>query len=138
VLHINSVLNANVINQLPRWYGGRWLYPQSHFLKAVLEELFTENDIDAVRYRTLCDDVEYRTGLVQFLTSAPGALRANSGEFVIEERWRADERPESENRFREDYGRGGGAAWSPFLASDTLDVVLDQYRELLANYIQYR
>jgi hypothetical protein len=79
VLHINRALDGDMINKLPRWEGKvRWLYPQSHFLKTVLQEVVTENGVESTRYEQLCDDVEYRTGLVQLLTAA-GTPRPNMG-----------------------------------------------------------
>ena len=79
VLHINRALDGDMINKLPRWEGKvRWLYPQSHFLKTVLQEVVTENGVASTRYEQLCDDVEYRTGLVQLLTAA-GTPRPNMG-----------------------------------------------------------
>jgi hypothetical protein len=63
VLQINRALDGDMINKLPRWDGKvRWLYPQSHFLKTVLQEVVTANGVESARYEQLCDDVEYRTG----------------------------------------------------------------------------
>jgi hypothetical protein len=87
VLHINRELDGDMINKLPRWEGKvRWLYPQSHFLKTVLQEVATENGVESTRYEQLCDDVEYRTGLVQLLTAA-GTPRPNMGEVADERNW---------------------------------------------------
>ena len=137
VLHINRALDGDMINKLPRWEGTGWLYPQSHFLKAVLQEVVTENGVESTRYEQLCDDVEYRTGLVQLLT-ATGTPRPNMGEVANERNWDATERPFAENRFRDHLTRGGEDAWTPLLSGDSLDDVLERYRDILKTYIRYR
>ncbi|CPR13154.1 hypothetical protein BN971_04461 [Mycobacterium bohemicum DSM 44277] len=137
VLHINRALDGDMINKLPRWEGTGWLYPQSHFLKAVLQEVVTENGVESTRYEQLCDDVEYRTGLVQLLT-ATGTPRPNMGEVANERNWDATERPVAENCFRDHLTRGGEDAWTPLLSGDSLDDVLERYRDILKTYIRYR
>jgi SIR2-like domain len=136
VLHINRALDGDMINKLPRWGGTSWLYPQSHFLKTVLQEVVTENGVETTRYEQLCDDVEYRTGLVQLLT-ATGTPRPNMGEVASGPSWDAAERPRAENRFRDALASAGEGAWTPLLGDDSLDDVLKRYREILKTYIRY-
>ncbi len=63
-----NVVDNDFANGLPpRWEGQRWVYPSSHLLKSVLMGFFADNGIEYAAYRDLCHDVEYRTGLVQFL-----------------------------------------------------------------------
>jgi hypothetical protein len=136
VLHINRALDGDMINKLPRWEGKvRWLYPQSHFLKTVLQEVVTENGVESTRYEQLCDDVEYRTGLVQLLTAA-GTPRPNMGEVADERNWDATEAPRREPLPRPPH-QGGEDAWTPLLGGDSLNDVLERYREILKTYIRY-
>ena len=66
VLHMNVVLDGDMVNRLPRWGGGSgWLYPASHLLKTVLQDLFRECGLEQEAYVKLCYDVEYRTALLQ-------------------------------------------------------------------------
>jgi hypothetical protein len=135
VLHLQVVLDGGWVNQLPRWGGSGWLYPQSHLVRADLEPLFNQYLTGHDRYRTLSDDVEYLTGLVQELRRGPGTLRANSGEFVGERGWNYDEPqvPHSEIRLRARFEARG--AW-PEIAPDGKwdDAYLDSYRETLQRY----
>ena len=142
VLHTHTVLNSEIVNQLPRWKNNGWLYPNSHLLKTVLAELFTDSGVDEVQYKTLCDDVEYQTGLVQFLLpSIEGEYRhnADSGEFVIEQRWSGrNETLLSEQRFLRHYANEDTqAAWSELLEPKSASDVLRDYRELLKGYVKY-
>lgn len=136
VLHLQVVLDGSWINQLPRWGGGGWLYPQSHLVRHDLESIMKEYLTGHDRYKILSDDAEYLTGLVQELRHGAGTLRANSGEFVGERGWTYDDPPvpQSETRFRARIAsRGpwpglvpGGGEWD--------DAFLDSYRETLKKY----
>jgi hypothetical protein len=146
VLHLHNVIDAEVVNALPRWreMRNRWVFPQSHLLKTVLEDFFVDNGLDALSYRNLCDDVEYRTGLVQWLLpdDRPGYhMQPNSGEFIIEDRWRyqggdwAHPVLDAENRFRASLSRHGLDAWKKLVADgETLEDAILRYRELLQQY----
>jgi hypothetical protein len=145
VLHPLFILEHEVVNQLPRWGGGNgWLYPPSHLLKAVLMDFFTDLGVDAARYDHFCDDVEYRTGFVQWLLPEVKDRyrhKPNSGEFLIDGRWQYINRatgdesaPSAELRFREHAARNGSAAWADLLGDKSLDDALLGYRELLQNY----
>lgn len=144
VLHLLNMLEDEVINQLPRWATNRgWIFPQSHLIRAVLEGVFSDSGLDAQSYRELSDDVEYRTGLVQWLLpdDRPGFhMKPNAGEFIIEARWRplagdwSNQVPESETRFRAEAARIGYADWEELLADQSLDDALMSYRELLQKY----
>ena len=140
VLHLQVVLNGDWINQLPRWGGPGWLYPQSHLVRADLEPLFGEYLSGHDRYRTLSDDAEYLTGLVQELRHGPGRLRANSGEFIGERGWTHDDPsvPRSEVRFRTRLA-SRGAVWAGLLpgGEEWDDAYIDQYRETLRKYIRW-
>src|ERR1700682_4306690 len=151
-LAINLVLDARMVNNLPRW-GSKmeWSYPASHLLKTALEDFFAENGVDPDTYRTLCDDVEYRTGLVQLLLppeqSAFGG--PNSGEFVHARRWEPmhssppptdpwSEVPAAENRFRSDFARNASSEnWFNLFGERSLDEVVEQYRGVLQTYKKY-
>jgi hypothetical protein len=133
-LHINRVINS-VVNKLPRWNGGGWVFPQSHLLKEVLRDLFIEYGVTRDRYEMLCDDVEYRTGLLQqLLPRETGDLRPNSGEFISKWEYVGNnfEVPAAELRFEEDFWhRGADTAWRAVLGEQVLVAVLAEYREYL-------
>ncbi|WP_084182319.1 SIR2 family protein [Mycolicibacterium austroafricanum] len=137
VLHMQVVLDS-WIDRLPRWGGGPgWVYPQSHLLRSDLQTIFDGYLTGYDRYRTVCDDVEYRTGLVQELAREQGALRANSGEFVADREWDHGEptRPYAEIRLREQIEARGPGPWATLTADGTWDnQELDTYRETLGHY----
>jgi NAD-dependent SIR2 family protein deacetylase len=139
VLHINHVLDHGLINDLPRWDGQRWLYPPSHLLKIVLEDVLMDPDINLDRYKALCADVEYRTGLVQYLLPPePSQLRPNSGEYAAGDfGWDVDEVPSAENRFRNDTARNGANAWADILGERSLEEELLKFREIVKMYAKY-
>jgi hypothetical protein len=144
VLHLLNVIDHDFANGLPRWDGGRWVYPSSHLLKAVLAEFFSDYGVDWSRYTDLCHDVEYRTGLVQYLLpQKEGRYRhnPNAGEFVGEGQWVRvannwdDIAPAAEMRFRESIARHGEGGWSMLLQPEqSLDDALLNYREILKTY----
>lgn len=139
VLHLQVVLDGGWVNQLPRWGGSGWRYPESHLVRTDLEPLFRDYLNGHDRYRELSDDAEYLTGLVQELRHGSGTLRANSGEFVGERQWTYDEPsvPQSELRLRARIASRG--AW-PGLVPDGGewdDAFLDTYRETLRRYIRF-
>lgn len=138
VLHLQIVLDGDWVNQLPRWGGDRWKYPESHLVRTDLEPLFRDYLTGHDRYKELSDDAEYLTGLMQELRHGRGTLRANSGEFVGRQ-WTYDEPsvPHSELRFRARIASRG--AW-PGLVPDGGewdDAYLDTYRETLRKYIRF-
>ncbi len=146
-LHLNRVLPDQLVNQSEKWRGKR--YPASHLIKSQLEDFFGEQGVDSALYRSLCDDVEYRTGLVQHLLppEQAGFGGANMGEFADPNSWRPGagltpdpwaEVPQAERRFRENYSTKTGAAWSNLFGGESLDDVLGNYRNLLERYKVYR
>lgn len=143
VLHLHNVIDNNFANGLPRWegQGQGWLYPNSHLLKSVLTEFFADNGIEHNAYLDLCHDVEYRTGLVQFLLpSQEDRYRhnPNPGEFVGERSWQyignGNRAPRAEIRFREHIARNGSAAWNELLGERDIDQAVVEYRDILKNY----
>ncbi|VEG42743.1 Uncharacterised protein [Mycolicibacterium flavescens] len=146
VLHILNVIDNSIADALPRWEGSGWAYPASHFLTDVLVGVAVENDVDHSRYVNICEDVEYRTGFVQYLLpSADRRYRHNpaAGNFVHDYRWKPvgddweNTAPESELRFREHISRTGFDAWAALL--DGRDVVneIEDYRSVLRNYKKF-
>jgi hypothetical protein len=147
VLHLLNVLDGDVVNALPRWGNNvsGWVFPPSHLLKVVLEDFFVDNGLDAAQYRDLCDEVEYRTGLVQFLLpqDRPGYHRNPiAGEFILDDRWDYignsldNAAPDAEIRFREFTSRRGHAAWDDLLGDLPLEDVLVSYRSILQKYMR--
>lgn len=144
VLNMLNVIDHDFANRLPRWNGGRWDFPPSHLLKAVLADLFSDHGVDWTTYEDLCHDVEYRTGLVQLLLpQTKGRYRhtPNSGEFVGERRWVHisdnwnDKAPVAEMRFREAVNRFGDSGWNELIPPfPSLDEALLGYREILKRY----
>jgi hypothetical protein len=138
VLHVLNVLpNDEVINGLPRWGGGRWAYPSSHFLADLLTGVAVENGVDYARYTEYCEDVEYRTGFVLYLLPTTEGRRSYGpadGNFVHRDRWRPvgtswdDEEPESEKRFREHLTRNGFEPWTELLAGRDIETEMTMYR----------
>jgi hypothetical protein len=145
VLHTLNIIDGDVVNNLPRFIANPrgWIFPQSHLIKVALEPFFTEEGLDFATYRDLYEDVEYRTGFVQFLLPDDrDGYHHNpiAGEFLIEERWRyfGNNRdvwaPNAEIRLRENASRYGHGAWNELLGDRSLDDALIAYRELLKKY----
>lgn len=139
VLHMDKVLEGNFVNGLPRWDGTSWLYPPSHLLREDLNDILVDYLGTAERYRMVIDDVEYRTGLVQYLTqeSASGAYRSNSGEFVGERGWTGDNpsRPNAEVRLDRQFDTHGVGPWTALESEGGwYPGTLADYREILENY----
>jgi hypothetical protein len=132
VLHQSRIFDDNDSARFPRLAGRNHAFPTSGLLRLVLEEFFGDLGVDAATYRQLCDDVEYRTGLVQFLLDTqPGDLNANAGEYLRETR-----RSAAEERFRESLTRSGGAGWGDLLAND-VETALTGYGQHLDRYGTY-
>lgn len=130
VLHLQRVVADENANRLPRWGGEHWIYPTSHVLRASLRDFFADHDVDSATYDELCDDVEYRTGLVQHLIDdQPLEFRPNAGEFVLRDR-----RTYAEQRFRDQLARNGDAAWADLFGEHDLDSNLASYGKILARY----
>lgn len=143
VLHLLNVIDNDFANGLPRWEGQRWVYPSSHLLKSVLIGFFADDGIEYAAYRDLCHDVEYRTGLAQFLLpSQEDRYRhnPNSGEFVHDDSWQAlgnnwdNQAPRAEIRFLDHIARCGSAAWNELLGERDVDQAVVAYRDLLKSY----
>ncbi|MFE9789813.1 SIR2 family protein [Nocardia salmonicida] len=139
VLHLHQVIEISV-NELPRWNGTKWLYPPGHLLRAALREVSADYlPVDA-DYKQCCEDVEYRTGLVQQLLQEGyrSAYRANDAEFVAWEKW-GDESGTvaAEDRFRRDLIDRGDLAWVKLFADRPAEEVLLDYREVLKNYRRF-
>lgn len=133
VLHTYRLLDAGVVNALPRWNGQQWLYPPSHLLRADLSDALRDQ-VPPDGYAELFDDLEYRVGLVQYIDSEHHHPAA--GEFVGEPRWSHDAGVQSEQRFRD---QAAGAAeswpwWELLKSPASMEEILAGYREVLVKY----
>ena len=95
----------------------------------MLKQFFADHNVDNATYEALCNDVEYRTGLVQHLLDDQGEIRPNSGEFVLRGR-----RDSAEQRFRDSLARNGESAWASLFGEEDLEASLASYGEVLARY----
>lgn len=130
ILHQSRVFDDANSARFTRLAGRNWAFPTSHLLRAVLEDFFVDLDVDPARYQQLCDDVEFRTGLVQHLMEEqPGNFNANTGEYLVDSR-----RTATEERFRESLDLNGKAAWASLFADGDTDSVLDGYGQHLDRY----
>lgn len=135
-LNINRVVAPDLVDKHPMSQSTRWRYKASHLLRAVLAGFFADIGIVDSRYEMLCDDVEYRTGLVQHILGE----HPNFGEFVSDGHWEHlsnnwdDQAPLAEMRFRDDISRVGTDAWTGLLGETPLDDVLANYRSVLVDY----
>jgi hypothetical protein len=135
-LHITRVVPDSLVATLPISQPTGWTHPTSHLLKEVLAGFFADNGIVSEQYETLCDDVEYRTGLVQHLLGQ----YPSAGEFVDDRRWEHisnnwnDRAPSTEMRFREDVSRSNADAWLNLLGNTSLDEAIVNYRQILERY----
>jgi hypothetical protein len=82
-----SVLDHNAINSFPRW-GSKWLYPHSHLFKAELVPVILPLVGDQDSYTQLYNRTEYRTALIQRLSSKRG--HSMPGEFMGDWQWNQD------------------------------------------------
>ncbi|MGY1937534.1 SIR2 family protein [Nocardia gipuzkoensis] len=133
-LHLHRVIELPV-NELPRWNGTKWLYPVGHLLRAALREFLADYFSTDSDYAECCEDVEYRTGLVQELLREGygSAYRANDAEFASERKW-GDETVAAEDRFRRHLADRGDVEWAKLFAGRAVDQVLLEYREVLKKY----
>jgi hypothetical protein len=136
LLHSNRLLPDEWVNLMPRWTGGRWLYPASHILKADLREFFAALIPLQTDYERVFHGYEYRLGLLQ--EAIPGGYRAASGEYVGERGWSWSEGgvPIAEEQFRDDGSRSRDWPWAEFLGRD-IDGALVEHREVLKRYQRY-
>lgn len=132
VLHTQNVIDSQFANSLARSKGKAVQYPSSYLLKAALRDFFQSYGVEEPEYGDLCDDVEFRTGLVQHLLARDKSkerayyLPPNWGEFLLR---RAGWQVTPEDRFREDYSRRDSAAWDRFFEPTSLDSTLRAYQE---------
>ncbi|MDN4161079.1 SIR2 family protein [Nocardioides abyssi] len=139
LLHPNRLLADDWVNAMPRWNGGRWLYPASHVLKADIRRFFEDLIPLDADYRTAIHGYEYRLGLIQEQRQDGRGYRALSGEYVGENQWSWDERdvPLVELAFRAAADRSRDWPWADFLGGSSLDQVLIDHREVLKHYKRY-
>lgn len=86
ILHPWWVLDADWVNCMPRWGGGRWTYPASHLLKTDTRAFLHELIPDDGDFVEAFHGTEYRLGLLQQQTEEQG-YPALSGEYVGERGW---------------------------------------------------
>jgi len=133
VLDTYGVLDARMVNALPRWNGQQWLYPPSHMLRADLADVLRDQ-VRPEGYAALFDDLEYRVGLVQYVASE--RHRPAAGEFVGERRWTHDAGVPAEQRFRDEAAitTESWPWWELLNSPESLEEVLVGYREVLVKY----
>lgn len=128
ILHYQRLFTDDLVNDLPRWEGQRWLYPTSHLFSTDVRRFFTDLIPDDEEFLRAYRGFEYRIGLIQERT--PGH-RAISGEYVGEWAWQGEE-PYAESALRKQAERGHALAWESFLdGNQTLDEALIAQREVL-------
>jgi hypothetical protein len=98
-IHDYRVLDADLINVLPRYRGTRWLYPASHYLREVIRPVFAETIATDDDFRLSFDDAEYAIGLAQHV--AGKRSYPMTGEYIGERGWNFDSVPFAEMRFRQ-------------------------------------
>ncbi|MPV87287.1 hypothetical protein GB882_01295 [Georgenia ruanii] len=134
LMHPNRVLAADLVNNMPRWEGQRWLYPASHLLKADIRRFFEPFIPLDADYVEAFHGYEYRLGLIQEHSKGLGRYRALSGEYAHEDRWSHEGVPFAEVAFRQAGERSRDWPWPALLQTEDLDIVLTQHREVLAHY----
>lgn len=140
ILHPWWVLEADWVNSMPRWEGGRWTYPASHLLKADIRPFFRELVPDDGDFASAFHGVEYRLGLLQEQTEERG-YRAMPGEYVGELGWTTARTsvPHAEVAFREAGERSRDWPWFERLGGEsTYDSALLAHREVLEKYQYHR
>lgn len=142
VLHLNAVLDANLVRNLATLNGFPAAFPASHLLKVLLEDLFREYGVEDAVYRELCDDVEYRTALLQSVLSGPEVQFGgpNLAEFMHHNAWEVArppvgdgwvDVPAAENRFREELERDLTArtSWTDYFGDERpIEEVIENLR----------
>jgi hypothetical protein len=136
-LHDHHVLEGDAINQFPRWNGTRWLYPNSHLLRADLREVLRPMISDDEDYKRANDRYEYRVALLQHhLQDIPGAYRSAPGEFLGDSQWTHDDQPLVETDFRATAQQADDQwPWWQVIGGtgiDCLNTALGSFREYLA------
>jgi hypothetical protein len=135
-LHQHRILDHDALNTLPRWEGTKWYFPASHMLRADLREVMLEAVPQEAEYKTLCNNYEYRVGLVQHSDGQAGSYRSASGEFVGEGQWTHEEGPFAEEDFHREAARARDdwPWWSVVGNQEAIDAGLLAYREVLEHY----
>ena len=88
-LGLNSLLNFDLVQSLPRWNngrGGNWLYPQSHLARELIDAPLSKL-LDDISLPNLFDDLEYRIAVLQWLS---GSRNPQSGEYLSEGSYDSD------------------------------------------------
>jgi NAD-dependent SIR2 family protein deacetylase len=130
-IHDYRVLDADLINDLPRYGGTRWLYPASHYLREVIRPAFAETIATDDDFRLAFDDAEYAIGLIQHVSGKRSYPMA--GEYIGERAWSFEGGPLAEARFRQraEDARADWPWWSLLGGRDGLDTRLAELREIL-------
>lgn len=131
-LHTMRVLDQNLVNAFPRWNNNKWLWPQSHYLREVLQSTLLPLVGDDSSYKILFDRTEYRVALAQVLDNETSYLyRPPTGEFIGEWQWDG-EIPKAETDFRK---RADRARWgwdpAPGADDDPFEAKIIELREYL-------
>lgn len=135
-LHDLKVVDPNIINELPRWGGTKWLYPMSHLIRADLREVLHPLLPDDEDYRQAVDAYEYRAGLVVHTSqNLPGAYNAAPGEYIGERGWTSG-RPDAETDFIAalEQAEGDWPWWEVVGGPDGWEDTLNSMREVLARH----
>ncbi|OUE00805.1 NAD-dependent protein deacetylase sirtuin-4 [Clavibacter michiganensis subsp. michiganensis] len=80
-LHLQNVLDGDLLKATNEW-GGRWIWPQSHFLREVLTPVLIDI-YPSHRVNDMLSDVEYRIAIMQhILRSEEQGLRRPQGVII--------------------------------------------------------
>lgn len=139
LLHPARVLSGQWVNELPRWKGGQWIFPQSHLLRHDLRQVFLDEVPQDSNFSAAFDGLEYRLGLLHEATGENvRAYRAMDGEYVGETSWSwgNESTPTAEIEFRKVGDLRSDWPWPAFLCGegDDFDDHLLHHRELLENH----
>lgn len=140
VLHPWMVLDADWINSMPRWGGGRWTYPASHLLKADIRPFFSDLVPDDTDFTVAFHGVEYRLSILQERSESLG-YRAMPGEYVGELGWTYGHPsvPHAEVAFENARQRSVDWPWTDILGDDqSYPSALAAHRAVLEKYQYHR
>lgn len=122
IVHPWRVLDADDVNLLPRWGGGRWTYPISRLLKQDTRDVFHDLIPDDEQYAETFHGYEYRMSLVHAVTAEGSEYLYGpmGGEYLGETGWSWEQRdvPLAEIAFREAGDFSADWPWIDFLGGE--------------------
>lgn len=139
IVHPWRVLDADDVNLLPRWGGGRWTYPISRLLKQDTRDVFRDLIPDDEQYAETFHGYEYRMSLIYAVTAegSDHLYGPMQGEYVGETAWSWQQQdvPLAEIAFREAGELATEWPWIDFLGGESeQDQRLVAHREKLAHF----